>query len=75
MRFLLGDWAMLDAPDGEPALQHEEEVVGLVVLVPDELTFDLHDHEVVAVESPDGARLPMPGEAGELLGEVDRLHG
>jgi hypothetical protein len=58
--------------DRELTLQHEEEIVRVVVLVPDELALNLRDHDVVAVELGHGARLPVLGERGELLGEVDR---
>ncbi len=57
--------------DVERALQHEEEIVGVVVLVPDELALHLHDHHVVAVVGRHGARRPVFGEAAELLGEID----
>jgi hypothetical protein len=51
----------------EHAFQHEEEVVGVVVLVPDELALHLHDHDVMRVELRDGARRPVVGEGGQLL--------
>ena len=53
--------------DVELALQHQEEIVGLVVLVPDELALHLHDHHVVVVELRDGARREVLGEGRELL--------
>ena len=54
--------------------EHEEEVVGVGVFMPYELTLDLDDHQVVAVELTDGAWLPMVVKGGQLLLKVDGLH-
>ena len=51
-----GDVAVAHA-DGDAALEHKEEVVGVVVSVPNELTLDLDDHEVVTIELADHAWL------------------
>jgi len=59
----------------EATAQHEEEVVGVVAQVPDELASHLDDHQVVPVELADDTRLPALGEGRELVGKVDRLHG
>ena len=61
--------------DGDVAVQHHEEVVGVGVLVPDEFALHLHHHQVVPVELADHARLPVFVEGVELLREVDGLHG
>ena len=54
----------------------EEEVVGLVVLVPDELALGLDDQELVVVQVADDRGLVGAGEQRELLGEVDLVvHG
>ena len=42
--------------------EHEEEVVGIVVLVPRKLPLNFHDHQIIAVEAADDARLPMAFE-------------
>ncbi len=39
--------------------ENQKEIVGIVVLVPNEFALDLHDHEVVAVEATDNSRLPI----------------
>ena len=59
--------------DVELAFEHQEEIVGLVVLVPDELALHLHDHDVVVVELRDRARRPVLREGRELVGEIDLL--
>src|SRR5262249_42755082 len=61
--------------NGNATLEHVEEVVRVVVLVPDELTLDLHDHQIVAIELTHYARLPVTFEGSELLCEVDGAHG
>ena len=38
--------------DRQPAAEHEEEVVGFVVLVPDERAVDAHDLQLVVVRKP-----------------------
>src|SRR5882724_7424001 len=60
-------------PDVEFALQHEEEIIGVVVLVPDEFAFHLHDHDVMAVEPGDRARREVIREGAKFLGKIDRV--
>src|SRR5688572_24264879 len=67
--------ALVTQVDPEPPLEHQEEVVRLVVFVPDELTLQLHDHDVVAIVEGDGAWLIELRERRQLVGELDRLHG
>jgi hypothetical protein len=50
--------------DGHPSGQDEKEVVGVLVLVPDELALDLDDANVVLVDPGDDLRLPVLSEAG-----------
>jgi len=45
--------------NGDMPNQNQKEVVGIIVFVPDEFAFDLHDHEVMTVEAADDSRLPM----------------
>ena len=47
--------------------QHKEEIVCVVVLVPDELAFQLHYAQVVPIELADRSRLPILSERRELL--------
>ena len=39
--------------------ENQEEIVRIVMLVPNEFALDLHDHEVVTVEAADNSRLPI----------------
>src|SRR5262245_42481159 len=59
--------------DLELALEHEEEVVGLRMAVPDELALDLDHFDLVVVHRRDDARREALVEQGQLLREVDRL--
>jgi hypothetical protein len=61
-------------PNRDSPAQHQKEIIGVVVFVPDELALDLDDHEVVTIELTDRARLPELREGRQLLGEVDRFH-
>lgn len=61
--------------DGDSALEYEEEIIRVVVRVPDELTLDLDDHEVVTIELAHDAWLPVSVEGGELLCKIDGRHG
>src|SRR5262249_47433164 len=58
----------------EPPLHDQEQLVLVLVPVPDELAQELHQLDVLAVEFADDPGAPAVGEAGELLGEVDLLH-
>jgi len=39
--------------------ENQEEIVRIVMPVPNEFALDLHDHEVVTVEATDHSRLPI----------------
>ncbi len=60
---------------GESPLDDEEELVLVRMEVPVELAEQLGDLHVLTVELPNDARVPVVGEAGELLGEIDDGHG
>src|SRR5207244_3765527 len=57
--------------DRQRPLQHEEEIVGVGMHVPDELALRLRDHQLVVVHRPDDAWLERLVEARERVGEVD----
>jgi hypothetical protein len=59
--------------DREMPFEDKEEVVGFVVLVPDELTLHLDDPHVLVVELGDDLRLPVLIEELQLLAQVDRF--
>jgi hypothetical protein len=58
----------------EIAAEDEEEVIGIGMGVPDELAFDLDQHDIVTVELLDDPGRPEIGEGLELLLEVDDWH-
>ena len=63
-------------PDGQRAGEHEEDLVGLRVTVPGELTQGAYDANVVVVEDGDGPGFPRlvdPGENGGADLKQDRL--
>jgi hypothetical protein len=57
--------------NGEATAEHHHEVIGVVVVVPDKLTLDLHHHDVVPVELRDGVRRPVFANQRQFLGQVD----
>src|SRR5215204_292741 len=62
--------------DLELALEHEKEIVGVRIAVPDELALDLDDLDLVAVHRCHDAWREALVEQRELLREIDRLvHG
>jgi hypothetical protein len=70
--------AELDAPiaefHDEAALVDEEHLVLMLVVMPDELAFELGELDVLAVEFRGNARRPVFGDACESFIQVD-LHG
>ncbi len=48
--------------DLEHTLQYEEEIIGVSVAMPNELAFDFDDHQVMAIEKPDGSWAPVLSE-------------
>lgn len=61
--------------DGDVPFEDKEEIIRVVVRVPDELTFDLDDHKIVAIELSDDTRLPITFEGSELFRKIDGRHG
>jgi hypothetical protein len=53
--------------DRQAALENQEEVVCVVVFVPDELAFDLDDLQLVVVDLTDDPRLVRLAEKTEVL--------
>jgi len=45
--------------DVDAPLDNQEEIIGIVVFVPNELALHLDDHQVVAVELPHHTGLPV----------------
>ena len=58
----------------EPTFKDEEEVIGIIMFVPDEFPLHFYYHKVVIVELTNGSRLPVLSKCRELLGEVDGIH-
>ena len=69
-----GDVALVHT-NGDATFENKEEIIRVVMRVPNELAFDLDDHEIVAVELPDDAGLPVTFKCSELLREIDSSHG
>jgi RNA polymerase sigma factor (sigma-70 family) len=57
--------------DGEPAIDHEEELIGLLVDVPDVLALCVRHLDVVVVDPADDSRAVDVAEGGQCLGEPD----
>ena len=74
-----GGLAAVSIADGhiELAVEDQEELVGVVVDVPDVFALDLGDPDVLVVDVRDDARAPQRVEGGQGPGEGDRLvaHG
>jgi hypothetical protein len=60
---------------GERALEDHEELVLCLVAVPDEGPLELDDFDVLAVELADDLRVPVRGESGEAVLQIDDVHG
>jgi hypothetical protein len=58
----------------EPALDNQEELVFLLMVVPLEGTAELDQLDVLAIEYAYDLGLPMIAEKGELLFQVDLFH-
>src|SRR5438309_6399532 len=55
----------------ELALKDQEQLVGFVMLVPDEFAFGLHQPHFIVVVAGDDLRRPMLGKLTKLVGEID----
>src|SRR5690348_14817720 len=63
--------------DSQRSLEDDESLVGILMVVPDEVTVDPHDLELVVIHLRDDLGLPLVGEQLEFLLQVDRsiAHG
>jgi len=57
--------------DGEVALDHDEKLVFIFVLMPDELTLNLGQFDLAVVQIRHDFRIPLIVKATEFLGQVD----
>src|SRR5205807_852979 len=57
------------------ALGHEEHFILALVMMPDEFALKLRCLNVEIVELPDDFGAPAVGEAAELVGKIDGVHG
>jgi hypothetical protein len=63
--------------DPQLAVEHDEGLIGILVVMPDEIALQTHDLELVIVHFRNDFRLPLLTEEAEFLLEVDGLvvHG
>src|SRR6185436_17517552 len=61
--------------DPQGAVHDDEALVGVLVVVPDEVAFQLDDLELVVVHLRHHLRRPLLREKRELMLEIDRLMG
>src|SRR3569833_438039 len=54
------------------AVQDQESLIGVLMMVPDKIAFEFGDLELIVVHFGDNSRLPLRIEQPELLGEVER---
>jgi len=59
--------------DPQNAIEDDEGLVGVLVIVPDEIALELHDLELIVVHFGDDLRLPLLVEQFQLRAEIDRL--
>jgi len=60
--------------DGEVALDHDEKLVFIFVLMPDELTLNLGQFDLAVVQIRHDFRIPLIVKATEFLGQVDLVN-
>jgi hypothetical protein len=58
----------------EAPVQNEEELVFVLVLMPNEFALELDELHVLAVQLTDDLRIPVSVESRELFAKVDLLH-
>ena len=58
-----------------PSLDDQEELVLVLVVMPDEVALELDDLDLVVVQVADDLGLPVVREERELLEQVDLVHG
>jgi hypothetical protein len=54
--------------NADASAQHEKKIVGVIMLVPDELALHFDNHEVMPVELPNDPRLPIICKRRQLIG-------
>jgi hypothetical protein len=61
--------------DSQITVEYEEELVGVIVAVPDELALQFDDLDLVVVQPRDDLWRPVVGDAGQLVAEINWLVG
>jgi hypothetical protein len=76
LAFLQAD-LLVSQVDTKKAIIHDKELVGLFVLVPDEISLKLHNLDQVIVDLPDDFWRPVFGEEREFAINIDwlQIHG
>jgi hypothetical protein len=59
--------------DSQITFHHDERLISILVVMPNEVSLQLHDLELVVVHFGDDLWLPLLVEQPELLAEVDRF--
>lgn len=60
--------------DAESAAHDKEELVGIIMMVPDELSLELRELHFLAVQLTDDFRPPVLIDLRQLLGDIHLLH-
>jgi len=60
--------------DPEPALHHQEHLIFVVMVMPDEFAIDLGELDLLTVQFAGNVRLVELVDLGEFLGEVNFVH-
>ena len=63
----------LSEVDAELTFENDERLVGVLVVMPDEVAFDSYDFELIVVHLGDNLWLPLLGKERKLLLKIDGL--
>src|ERR1700722_91620 len=59
--------------DPQRTLDHKEGLIGVLVIMPNEIALQLHELELIVIHFRDNLRLPLLVEQSELPREINRL--
>ncbi len=56
--------------DRQASAQHQKEIIGVIMAVPDEFPLNLDHHDVIVIVAGDNFRGLVVGHPGQLVGNI-----
>ena len=72
---LFQQYGLIAKLDAKTSFHHQKQFIFVFMMVPNELTFELGQFDQLTIEFARDVGFPVLGNVGELVSEIDLLHG